>query len=87
MKRINMFAAASVALFALSGCGTTSVFDRDRPDEFAVSRSKPLQVPTEFALPAPTPDAPRPQEDDTKQQVLDAMFGSAAPAPRPQSAQ
>jgi hypothetical protein len=38
-------------------------------------------------LPAPTPDAPRPQEDDTKQQVLDAMFGSAAPAPRPQSAQ
>ena len=87
MKRINMFAAASVALLALSGCGTTSVFDRDRPDEFAVSRSKPLQVPTEFALPAPTPDAPRPQDDDTKQQVLDAMFGSAAPAPRPQSAQ
>jgi hypothetical protein len=86
MKRINMFALASVALLALSGCGTTSVFDRDRPDEFAVSRSKPLQVPTEFALPAPAPDAPRPQDGDTKEQVLDAMFGGAASAPRPQSA-
>jgi uncharacterized lipoprotein len=87
MKRINMFAAASVALLALSGCGTTSVFDRDRPDEFAVSRSKPLQLPAEFTLPAPTADAPRPQDGDTQQQVLDAMFGGAAPAPRPQSAQ
>jgi hypothetical protein len=87
MKRINMFAAASVALLALSGCGTTSVFDRDRPDEFAVSRSKPLQVPTEFKLATPTPNAPRPQDGDTKEQVLDAMFGGAAPATRPQSAQ
>ena len=87
MKRINMFAAASVALLALSGCGTTSVFDRDRPDEFAVSRAKPLQVPTEFKLATPTPDAPRPQDGDTKEQVLDAMFGGAAPATRPQSAQ
>ena len=87
MKRINMFAVALVAFLALSGCGTTSVFDRDRPDEFAVSRSKPLQVPTEFKLAAPTPDAPRPQDGDTKEQVLDAMFGGAAPAPRPQSAQ
>lgn len=83
MKRINMFAAASVTLLALSGCGTTSVFDRDRPDEFAVTRSKPLQVPAEFKLSTPTPDAPRPQDGDTKEQVLDAMFGGAAPAPRP----
>jgi hypothetical protein len=36
-------------------------------------------------LPAPTPNAPRPQDGDTKEQVLDAMFGGAAPAtaPRP----
>lgn len=82
MKRISILAAASVAILALSGCGTTSIYDRDRPDEFAVTKSKPIQVPTEFTLPAPTPNAPRPQEGDTKQQVLDAMFGGAAPAPR-----
>ena len=82
MKRISILAAASVAILALSGCGTTSIYDRDRPDEFAVTMSKPIQVPTEFTLPAPTPNAPRPQDGDTKQQVLDAMFGGAAPAPR-----
>ena len=82
MKRISILAAASVAILALSGCGTTSIYDRDRPDEFAVTKSKPIQVPTEFTLPAPTPNAPRPQDGDTKQQVLDAMFSGAAPAPR-----
>jgi len=82
MKRISILAAASVAILALSGCGTTSIYDRDRPDEFAVTKSKPIQVPTEFTLPTPTPNAPRPQDGDTKQQVLDAMFGGAAPAPR-----
>jgi uncharacterized lipoprotein len=82
MKRITIIAAASMAVLALSGCGTTSIYDRDRPDEFAVSKSKPIQVPTEFNLPAPTPNAPRPQDGDTKQQVLDAMFGGTVPAPR-----
>ena len=82
MKRISILAAASVAILALSGCGTTSIYDRDRPDEFAVTKSKPIEVPTEFTLPTPTPNAPRPQDGDTKQQVLDAMFGGAAPAPR-----
>ena len=80
MKR--KYILATVAVAALSGCGTTSIYDRERPDEFAVTRSKPIVVPTEFNLPAPTPDAPRPQDGDTKEQVLDAMFGGTAPAPR-----
>ena len=85
MKRISILAAASVAILALSGCGTTSIYDRERPDEFAVSRAKPIEVPKTFNLPAPTPNAPRPQDGDTQQQVLDAMFAGAAPAtpPRP----
>jgi uncharacterized lipoprotein len=73
---------AGVALLALSGCGSTSVLERERPDEFAVTRAKPIEVPKEFTLPTPTPNAPRPQDGDTKDQVLDAMFGGAAPAPR-----
>jgi hypothetical protein len=50
-----------------------------------VSRSKPIEVPKTFTLPTPTPNAPRPQDGDTKEQVLDAMFGGTAPAtpPRP----
>jgi uncharacterized lipoprotein len=74
---------AGVAILALSGCGSTSILDRERPDEFAVSRSKPIEVPSQFTLPAPTPNAPRPQDGDTKELVLEAMFGGAAPAPRP----
>jgi uncharacterized lipoprotein len=74
---------AMLGVLALSGCGSTnSLFDRDRPDEFAVTRTKPIEVPKEFTLPTPTPDAPRPQDGDTKTQMLDAMFGGAAPAPQ-----
>lgn len=83
MKRFGILTAAAVAALALSACGSTGVFDRERPDEFAVTRAKPIEVPKDFALPAPTPNAPRPQDGDTKAQVLDAIFGGAAPAPNP----
>jgi hypothetical protein len=66
----------------LSACGSSGLLDRNRPDEFAVTRAAPLVVPTEFTLPAPTPNAPRPQDGVTKTQVLDAMFGGTAPAPK-----
>jgi hypothetical protein len=71
---------ALLALPLLAGCGSTGVFDRDRPDEFAVSRNAPLKVPGEFTLPAPQPGTPA-QQADTKQQVLDAMFGTPTSKP------
>jgi uncharacterized lipoprotein len=80
MKRKLILAGIAAAL--VSGCGTTSIYDRERPDEFAVTRAKPIVVPSEFNLPVPTPDAPRPQDGDSKEQVLEAMFGGAAPAPK-----
>ncbi len=79
IRKTILAAAALTAVMTLSGCGSTGVFDRDRPDEFAVTRAAPLQVPTAFALPAPQPGAPRPQDGDTKDKVLDAMFGEAQP--------
>ncbi len=78
MKKILLPLAACTLL---SGCGSTGLFDRDRPDEFAVSKSAPLAVPGEFTLPAPQPGAARPQSTDTKAQVLDAMFGNSASKP------
>lgn len=78
MTRKTILSATALAVLAtLSGCGSTGVFDRQRPDEFAVTRSAPLAIPAEFTLPTPQKDAPRPQEGDTKQQMLDAMFGTA----------
>ena len=73
---------AAVAVLALSGCGSSGVLDRERPDEFAVTRAKPIVGPTEFTRPAPGAGAPRPRDGDTKQLVLDAMFGGTAPAPK-----
>lgn len=77
--RILVGTAAVAMLGTLSACGSSGLLDRERPDEFAVTRAAPLAVPATFTLPAPQPDAPRPQEGDTKQQMLDAMFGTTAP--------
>jgi hypothetical protein len=66
-------------LTVLSACGSSSgVFNRDRPDEFAVSRAAPLVVPPDFALTPPAPGTPRPQEADSSTQALQAMFGGPA---------
>lgn len=63
----------------LAGCGSTGLFDRDRPDEFAVQRQAPLVVPPDFNLVPPAPGAPRPSEGTASQQALDALFGGPAP--------
>lgn len=82
MKRKPILILSSVAFAALTGCGSTGILDRQRPDEFAVTRAKPIEIPAQFTLPAPTPNAPRPQDSDTKELVIDALFGDTAPAPR-----
>ena len=76
---MRKFAVLALATVALSGCGTTGLFNRDRPDEFAVSRQAPLVIPPDFALVPPNPGAPRPQDIDASQQALDALFGGPAP--------
>jgi hypothetical protein len=75
-KKILFAGLALVATTALSGCGSTGVFDRERPDEFAVTKAAPLEVPADLAtLPAPQPGTSG-KTKDTKQEVLDAMFGA-----------
>jgi hypothetical protein len=75
-KKIVVAGLALVTTVALSGCGSSGVFDRERPDEFAVTRAAPLEVPADLStLPAPQPGTPG-KTNDTKQEVLDAMFGA-----------
>ena len=72
--------ATVLALSALlAGCGSTGFLNRQRPDEFAVSRQAPLVVPPDFSLTPPNPGAPRPQDNDASSQALDALFGGPAP--------
>jgi hypothetical protein len=72
--------AALVALGAvlLSGCAGGGLFNRSRPDEFAVQRQTPLVVPPDFALTPPKQGEPRPTDAALQQQTLDALFGGPA---------
>ena len=72
MRKLALIATLSALV---AGCGSTGLLDRERPDEFAVSRQAPLVIPPDFALTPPNPGAPRPQENDASQQALDALFG------------
>lgn len=71
-KTVILLATASVALTA---CGGGGLFNRDRPDEFAVQRQAPLVVPPDFTLTPPAPGAPRPSEGTAAEQALEALFG------------
>lgn len=63
----------------LSACGGGGLFNRQRPDEFAVQRQAPLVVPPDFNLVPPAPGTPRPTEGTASEQALDVLFGGPAP--------
>ena len=63
----------------LASCTSTGIFNRDRPDEFAVQRQAPLVVPPDFSLTPPEPGAPRPVEGTAAEQALEALFGGPQP--------
>ena len=75
MLKVNYALAVPALALALSACGGGGFLNRDRPDEFAVSRATPLVVPPDFALTPPKPGAPRPLEVDSQGQALRALFG------------
>ncbi|RVT92393.1 DUF3035 domain-containing protein [Sphingomonas crocodyli] len=85
MRSKLLICSALVAMMALSACGGRSkggvMAGRGAAlDEFQVSKRAPLTIPPDFALVPPKPGAPRPQEADSSQQALSAMFaGTAAP--------
>lgn len=78
MRKASLILVAGGAML-LAACGTTNLFNRERPDEFAVQRQTPLVVPPDFELTPPQPGAPRPTEGTAAQQALDALFGGPAP--------
>lgn len=79
VKRNTAILSASLLALSLSACGSNNLFNRDRPDEFAVSRQAPLIVPPEYALTPPAPGAARPAGESTAEQTLRTLFGGAAP--------
>ena len=80
MRKFASLIVLTAAAATLPGCGGDGgVFNRERPDEFAVQRQAPLVVPPDFTLTPPAPGAPRPAEGTASEQALDALFGGPAP--------
>ncbi|MBH0111530.1 DUF3035 domain-containing protein [Novosphingobium sp. YJ-S2-02] len=75
VKKTGALILVTAGASLLAGCGSTGLFNRARPDEFAVQRQSPLVVPPDFALTPPKEGEPRPSEGALQQQTLDALFG------------
>ena len=84
--KVQLLCAAGVALM-LSACGSSGVFNRGAPDEFAISRQAPLVVPPDYNLTPPKPGAPRPLATDSQQQALEALFGAGQRVPPPSTSE
>lgn len=79
MRKNATLALLGVATSLTAACGGDGLFNRERPDEFAVQRQAPLVVPPDFALTPPSPGAPRPADGTASEQALQALFGGPAP--------
>ncbi|CAN5335500.1 hypothetical protein BH10PSE13_BH10PSE13_06430 [soil metagenome] len=79
MRTSIFLPALGLTVLALSGCGSTGLFNRDAPDEMAVSRKAPLVIPPDFTLLPPEPGTAEAQSSDLQRQTLDALFGGPAP--------
>lgn len=77
MRKMMIATGLAAMTLGLSACGSSGVFNRNRPDEFAVSRMAPLVIPPDFALVPPAPGAAPTANADTTRQTMEAMFGTA----------
>lgn len=80
MPKVKFALAVPALALALSACGGGNFLNREKPDEFAVSRAAPLVIPPDFGLTPPKPGAPRPLEVDSQGQALRALFGEGVRA-------
>ncbi|EQB32352.1 DUF3035 domain-containing protein [Sphingobium ummariense] len=84
MRKLILAAGLVSTLSACGGGG--GLLNRDRPDEFAVSRQAPLVIPPDFALVPPAPGTPSAANVDSSRAAMEAMFGGPAPRSATESA-
>jgi hypothetical protein len=78
-RKILISVATSAMLLSLAGCGTTNLFGGGKGNAVPVSRAAPLVVPPDFALAPVASSAPRAPEGNTADQMVESLFGGAAP--------
>lgn len=80
MSSLTRAALVGLTALGLAACGSSGIFGRDAPDEFAIGRSAPLVVPPDYNLAPPRPGAPRPMDTDAQTQAMEALFGAGTRA-------
>ena len=81
MNKVISSAIIIAASLTLAACESTREqfdFSKKAPDEFAVVKRAPLEMPPNFEVKAPRPGAPRPQERATDQMAREAILGPDA---------
>lgn len=81
MKRIVLAGfLVTIALTTVACEGTKEQFDisKKAPDEFAITKRAPLEMPPDYTLRPPAPGTPRPQEQAADTQAKAALVGEAA---------
>ncbi len=73
-----MIAGAALTLCACEATKEQFDFTKKPPDEFAITKHAPLEMPPDYSIRAPRPGAQRPQELATDQQARDAILGPDA---------
>lgn len=77
LSRLVFLLTGAALLSACDGAKEQLGLTRSSPDEFAVVKRAPLEMPPEFSLRPPEPGAPRPQEQATADQARAAILGDA----------
>lgn len=83
MKFFRIVLLSVCATTLLAGCESAKEqmgLNRSSPDEFAVVKRAPLEMPPDYNLRPPQPGAPRPQEQAMSEQARSAVLGER-PAP------
>jgi hypothetical protein len=77
-NRLTLALLCAASAITLSACEKTKEqfdFSKKAPDEFAVVKRAPLEMPPDYTLRPPRPGAPRPQELATDEQARAAVIG------------
>lgn len=81
MKKIILTTLTACAALSMASCEQTKEqfdFSKKAPDEFAVVRRAPLEMPPDYAIRPPTPGAARPQEVSATDMAREAVLGEDA---------
>lgn len=79
MTRYALLIAALLTAATLGACENAKEelgLTRSAPDEFAIVKRAPLEMPPEYTLRPPQPGMPRPQEQASAEQAREAVMGA-----------